>query len=71
MLGKMLRIVLHMKRNILNGDFSLLKSLHRKYRFVKFLCSERGGRPKNGSKLLGKGTAEYLAHTFSLTWKLT
>ena len=43
MLGKMLGIVLHMKRNILNGDFSLLKSLHRKHRFVKFLGSERGG----------------------------
>ena len=43
-----------MKRNILNGDFSLLKSLPRKYRFVKFLGSETGG-PKNGSKLLGKG----------------
>ena len=33
-----------MKRNILNGDFSLLKSLHRKYRFVKFLGSERDPR---------------------------
>ena len=43
-----------MKRNILNGGFSLLKSLPRKYRFVKFLGSETGG-PKNGSKLLGKG----------------
>ena len=27
-----------------NGDFSLLKPLHRKYRFVKFLGSARGGQ---------------------------
>ena len=53
-----------------NGIFSLLKSLHRKYRFVKFLGSA-SGEAKNGSKVLGKPTAKYLTRTFSLTWKLT
>ena len=37
-----------------NGDFSLFKSLHRKYRFVKFWA--RQGGAKNGSKVLGKPT---------------
>ena len=67
----MLGIMLHRKKKrFLERRFSLLKSLHRKYRFVKFLGSARGGA-KNGGKLLGKPTVNYPAHTFSLTWKLT
>ena len=33
------------------NDFSLLKSLHEKHRFVQFLGLERGG-PTNGCKLV-------------------
>ena len=62
-------------------DFSLLKFLYGKHRFVKFLGLERGG-PTNGSKFLlpkvcfgygiyAKPTFLYLFHSLSSTWKLT
>ena len=72
MLGRMLGIMFHRKKKTIFGTeiFSLLKSLHRKYRFGKFLGLARG-RAMNGSKVLGKPTVKYLDHTFSLTWKLT
>ena len=71
MLGRMLGIMLHRKiKQFLERIFSLLRSLHGKYRFVKFLGLARG-RAMNGSKVLGKPTVKCRAHTFSLTWKLT
>ena len=47
------RISIYIKRKIIfwKNDFSLLKSLHEKHRFVKFLGLERGG-PTNGFKLI-------------------
>ena len=72
MLGRMLGIMPHRKKKTFFGTeiLYLLKSLHRKYRFVKFLGLARG-RAMNGSKVLGKATVKYRAHTLSPTWKLT
>ena len=61
MLGRMLGIMLHRKRKrFLERRFSSLKSLHRKYRFVRVFGSARGGGVQEGSNLLGKPTVKYL-----------
>ena len=57
-MGKLLVMVVRISISILKektifrkNDFSLLKSLHEKHRFVKFLGLGRGG-PTNGCKLV-------------------
>ena len=51
------------EKTIFGTEISSLKSLHRKYRFVHFFGSAKGGGVQEGSNLLGKPTVKYLGRS--------